>query len=73
MAWVTPAAPAGQGQANSPEARRINVGAIQLDANLSGKLQTVTPYRQFDVMITPEAGPAIGQPANPPVLTASIR
>jgi hypothetical protein len=67
VAWVVPVGP------QSAAGQQINVGAIQLDSDLSGSLRTVTPQRRFDVIVTPESNLAAGQPTNPPVLTASIR
>jgi hypothetical protein len=51
----------------------INVGAIRIDANLSGSLDTLTPHEQFQVMITPESDPSARRPTNAPVLSANVR
>lgn len=58
-----------QARASAP----INVGAIRLDSNLQGKLDTVTPLRQFQLMITPEPDASVQRPTNQPVLTATLR
>jgi hypothetical protein len=58
-----------QARASAP----VNVGAIRLDSNLEGKLDTVTPLRQFQLMITPEPDASVQRPTNQPVLTATLR
>lgn len=49
-----------------------NVGSFQVGTNLKGKLETITPYRTFDVWVTPEATPAADAPTTSPVLTGHI-
>lgn len=53
-------------------AARQNVGALTLDDNLEGHLDTVTPYRQFLVSITPESSGMAERPTNAPVFTADV-
>jgi hypothetical protein len=76
VAWVVPYNGSNQPESagQQPQAgKQTNVGAIQLDSDLSGALNTVTPLRHFDVIVTPEASSSATQPSNPPVLSASIR
>jgi hypothetical protein len=76
VAWVIPYGSTNQAESGGQElraGRQTNVGAIQLDSDLSGTLHTVTPLRHFDVIVTPEASLSASQPSNPPVLTARIR
>ena len=56
VAWIVPRGSASPGAAPSQpsDARPINVGAIAVDDDLEGSLETTTPFQQFDVIITPE-------------------
>jgi hypothetical protein len=49
-----------------------NVGALEVDADLTGRLDTVTPFHHFNLMITAEEGPATMSPGGPRVLAASV-
>lgn len=49
-----------------------SVGALQLDKDLEGVLETVTPQRHFDVIVTPEPSAQVSQPTHDPVFTASV-
>lgn len=49
-----------------------NMGALRVDNNLNGKLETVAPYRQFKVFITAEKQQSVGSPHGPEVLTANV-
>jgi len=76
VAWVVPyhgTNRAASTEQQSGDGEQSNIGAIQLDPDLNGTLNTLTALRHFDVSITPEASPSATQPSNPPVLTASIR
>jgi hypothetical protein len=61
VVWVRPAGGSAQ-----------NVGAIVVDDNLSGRLETLTPLQTFDLFITAEPYPAIPGPRGPQVLVAQI-
>ncbi len=63
VAWIVPGA-------DQPP---INAGAIEVDAELKGTLETITPHRQFEVIITPEASAVAMRPSNKPVLTARVQ
>jgi hypothetical protein len=52
--------------------RPQNVGALEVDADLSGRLDTTTPLEAFRVFVTPESSPRAELPSAPPVLSASI-
>lgn len=49
-----------------------NVGQMQVDSSLSGRLVTVTPVHHFDVFITPESSPMATAPTGPHVLAANV-
>ena len=49
-----------------------NVGAMVLDGNLDGTLNTVTPPARFKLTVTPEPGPAVAAPTHDPVFTADV-
>lgn len=56
-----------------PEQAAIqNVGAMTLDDDLEGSLDTVTPHSRFKVTVTPEPGPRGSQPTNEPVFTSDV-
>ena len=50
-----------------------NLGALAVGKDLEGKLNTVTPYRQFDVFVTAEPEPGSTAPTGEQLLTTSIR
>lgn len=49
-----------------------NLGALQVDDNLDGKLETVTPLRRFEVFITAESDPAASSPSGKELLSTSV-
>jgi hypothetical protein len=49
-----------------------NVGALTLNENLEGRLDTVTPHRRFMVSVTPEPGARGAQPTHEAVFTSSV-
>lgn len=49
-----------------------NLGALTLDKDLVGKLDTITAMKDFKVFITPEESAAIPMPTNQAVLTALV-
>jgi hypothetical protein len=49
-----------------------NLGALRVNRDLHGRLQTVTPLRSFDVIVTAEESPTVTAPANKKVLSATI-
>jgi len=49
-----------------------NVGVVTVDKDLEGTLNTVTPHKQFKVMITPEANGQVTSPSNAPVFTSEV-
>jgi hypothetical protein len=50
-----------------------NVGAMKVDDDLRGSLETTTPLRSFDIFITPETSATASVPSGPSVLEAQIR
>lgn len=61
VVWVQPRGSAPQ-----------NVGALHVDQNLSGRLETVTAHTSFEVSVTAEEFPATTSPRGPRVLHAVI-
>lgn len=49
-----------------------NIGALALNADLEGKLETVTPHRRFILTVTPEPGGQEAQPTHEPVFTSEV-
>ncbi len=49
-----------------------SVGALTLNDNLEGALDTVTPHHRFRVMVTPEPTREVAQPTHEPVFTADV-
>jgi hypothetical protein len=61
VVWIQPAG--GQPQ---------NVGVLNVDKKLKGKLETTTPFKHFQVMVTAEARPNVTIPTGPEVMTTNI-
>lgn len=59
--WIQP-----EGQ--SPK----NEGQMLIDANRTGSLKSETPYKHFQVFITPEDSPTVTSPNGPHVLSATV-
>lgn len=49
-----------------------NVGALQVDDNLNGRLNTVTPHKSFDLFITAEGSGAAQEPSGDRLLWTTI-
>jgi hypothetical protein len=49
-----------------------NAGALTLDGDFVGKLNTTTPHRAFTLTVTPEASAAVGAPAHKAVFTSEV-
>jgi hypothetical protein len=49
-----------------------NVGALKVDDDLRGKLETTVPYEKFTVKITPEKNRVAVAPTGPTVIEKSI-
>lgn len=49
-----------------------NLGALVLDGDLKGKLETVTSWRDFDLLITAESTAVGDRPTSEALLTAQI-
>ena len=49
-----------------------NVGALKLDADLVGKLNTTTPHRNFTLSVTPEPSARMAAPTHGAVFTAEV-
>jgi hypothetical protein len=49
-----------------------NIGALTLNSNLEGSLDTVTPHRRFQLTVTPEPSGLAAQPSHDPVFTTTV-
>lgn len=49
-----------------------NVGALQVDDDLVGKLNTTTPHRAFTVTVTPEPSARMASPTHKAVFTSEV-
>lgn len=61
VVWVQP-----------PNANMQNVGALTLNDNLEGSLDTVTPQSRFWLSVTPEASGTAERPTHTAVFTAEV-
>lgn len=55
-----------------PDQSPKNMGALKVDNNLNGKLETVAPYRHFKVFITAEKQQNVASPHGTHVLSADV-
>ena len=53
-------------------AKPQNVGALSLNDNLEGHLDTMTPHRRFLMIVTPEPSALVGHPTHEPVFTSKV-
>lgn len=49
-----------------------NLGALQINGNLEGVLDTVTPLRNFELLVTAEQAAPVLQPTGAPILSAPV-
>jgi hypothetical protein len=49
-----------------------NVGALKIDTDLVGKLDTTTPHRTFTLTVTPEPSARMAAPTHGAVFTAEV-
>jgi len=49
-----------------------NLGALQVDQNLNGKIQTSTPLQSFQLFITAEASPYVKSPSGDKLLWTDV-
>lgn len=61
VVWVQP-------QGGPPQ----NVGALRVDQNLAGRLETTTAHQSFEVFVTAEDMPAVTMPRGIRLLTAVV-
>ena len=54
------------------EGDRQNVGALTLNKDLEGSLETLTPHRRFKVSVTPEPSGQVADPSHEPVFTYNV-
>jgi hypothetical protein len=49
-----------------------NVGALVVDDDLEGSLETTTPHKRFQLTVTPEPSAGGSRPTHDPVFTADV-
>ncbi len=49
-----------------------NVGVLKVGKDLKGELETRTPFKQFQVIVTAEPVPNVRTPSGPPVMNADV-
>ena len=49
-----------------------NVGALTVNDDLEGTLETITPHRRFTLRVTPEPNGRVSLPTHDPVFTAMV-
>jgi hypothetical protein len=54
------------------EGERQNVGALTLNKDLEGSLETLTPHRRFTLSVTPEPSGQAASPSHEPVFTYEV-
>jgi hypothetical protein len=64
VAWAMPL------QGSSPPQ---NLGALLVDKNLDGRLETVTAWREFNLVITAESMPGGDRPTSETLLSREVR
>lgn len=63
VVWARPTASGGEPH---------NLGELRVNEKLEGELETVTPHRDFEVMITAEPSATASSPSGAPLLTARV-
>ncbi|MBI3549272.1 MAG: hypothetical protein HY078_09550 [Elusimicrobia bacterium] len=53
---------------SSKDAAPQNIGALVVDKNLTGELQSLTPMHSFELFVTAEASGQVQQPTGKPLL-----
>jgi hypothetical protein len=66
VVWARPTGGDAQGQGAQ------NLGALRVDSDLRGTLETITPMRNFELVITAEDSPTTITPSQAQVLRAEI-
>lgn len=61
VVWVEP-----------PNGMPQNVGALSLNDDREGTLNTLTPFKQFRVIITPEASATVQEPSGNEIFTGNV-
>ncbi len=64
--------PERQESGNMTETGAYNLGGLKVSKDLDGELETVTPFKSFELFITAEPSPAITQPKGERILWAAI-
>jgi hypothetical protein len=63
VVWLTP----------TGEMQSMNAGVLPVGADRKGELKTVTPFKSFEISVTPEAKANASQPSHKPVLRAQVK
>lgn len=54
------------------DGERQNAGALTVNSNLEGSLDTLTSQRRFTITVTPEANGQVAQPSHNPVFSYNV-
>ncbi len=54
------------------EGAKQNIGALKLNDNLEGKLETMTPHARFQLFVTPEVSSTVSEPTHDPVFSTEV-
>ena len=49
-----------------------NLGALRVNDNLSGSLETVTPFQVFSIFLSPEPSPSVQSPTAEPLMMTFV-
>lgn len=73
VVWLRPTGgAAADRQPGSDTSAVQNIGALQVDKELTGRLKTVTPHKSFDVFITAEPSATAPTPSGDRLLWAQV-
>lgn len=63
VVWVRPFSATGEAQ---------NLGALRVDDDLTGRLESVTPFPQFSLFVTAESASTVTRPSGDPLLWTNV-
>jgi hypothetical protein len=63
VVWIRPTA---------ADARPQNLGVLELSSERTGRLDTITPHREFEIFVTAEPTGTVARPSGPSVMRARV-
>ncbi len=72
VVWARPLA-AVRTPAGNMERLTVNLGALKVDQSLNGSLETVTPFREFELFVTAEPSATVTAPSNQALLWTTVK